>query len=27
MDQLPLNVNGPKEKYDPLFHYGYGLAY
>jgi beta-glucosidase len=27
MDQLPLNINGPKEKYDPLFPYGYGLTY
>ncbi len=27
MDQLPLNINGPKEKYDPLFRYGYGLTY
>jgi beta-glucosidase len=27
MDQLPLNINMPKEKYDPLFPYGYGLTY
>jgi beta-glucosidase len=27
MDQLPLNSNLPKEKYDPLFPYGYGLSY
>ena len=27
MDQLPLNINIPKEKYDPLFPYGYGLSY
>jgi len=27
MDQLPLNVNVPKEKYDPLFRYGFGLSY
>jgi len=27
MEQLPLNINGPKEKYDPLFPYGYGLSY
>ncbi len=26
-DQLPLNMNGPKDKYDPLFPYGYGLTY
>ena len=26
-DQLPLNVNSPKEKYDPLFAVGYGLSY
>jgi beta-glucosidase len=26
-DQLPLNINSPKEKYDPLFAYGYGLRY
>jgi beta-glucosidase len=26
MDQLPLNINGPKDK-DPLFSYGYGLTY
>jgi beta-glucosidase len=25
--QLPLNINGPKDKYDPLFPYGYGLSY
>jgi beta-glucosidase len=27
MDQLPLNINGPKAKYDPLFPFGYGLTY
>ena len=27
MDQLPLNINIPKDKYDPLFPYGYGLSY
>jgi len=27
MDQLPLNINGPKERYDPLFPFGYGLTY
>jgi beta-glucosidase len=27
MDQLPLNVNGPKERYHPLFPFGYGLSY
>jgi beta-glucosidase len=27
MDQLPLNVNGPKDRYDPLFPFGYGLTY
>ena len=27
MDQLPLNINGPKEWYDPLFPFGYGLSY
>ena len=27
MGQLPLNINGPKDKYDPLFPYGYGLSY
>jgi beta-glucosidase len=27
MDQLPLNINSPKEKADPLFPYGYGLTY
>ena len=26
-DQLPLNVNGPKETYQPLFQFGYGLSY
>jgi beta-glucosidase len=26
MDQLPLNINGPKDK-DPLFSYGHGLTY
>ena len=25
--QLPLNSNGPKEKYHPLFEFGYGLSY
>jgi len=25
--QLPLNINSPKEKYDPLFRYGYGLTW
>ena len=27
MDQLPLNANGPKDRYDPLFRLGYGLTY
>jgi beta-glucosidase len=27
MNQLPLNINGPKDKYDPLFAFGYGLTY
>jgi beta-glucosidase len=27
MDQLPLNINGPKDRYAPLFRYGYGLKY
>jgi beta-glucosidase len=27
MDQLPLNIHVPKERYDPLFRYGYGLTY
>jgi beta-glucosidase len=27
MDQLPLNINGPKDRYTPLFPYGYGLTY
>jgi beta-glucosidase len=27
MDQLPLSINIPKDKYDPLFRYGYGLSY
>ncbi len=27
MEQLPLNINHGKEKYDPLFPYGYGLSY
>jgi beta-glucosidase len=27
MDQLPLNANGPKDHYDPLFRLGYGLTY
>jgi beta-glucosidase len=26
-DQLPLNINLPKDKYDPLFKLGYGLSY
>lgn len=26
-DQLPLNVNSQKDKYDPLFKLGYGLTY
>ena len=26
-DQLPLNINMPKEKYDPLYPLGYGLSY
>jgi beta-glucosidase len=26
-DQLPLNVNSPKEAYHPLFEFGYGLSY
>ena len=26
-DQLPLNINMPKDKYDPLFKFGYGLSY
>ena len=26
-DQLPLNINMPEEKYDPLFPFGYGLSY
>jgi beta-glucosidase len=26
-DQLPLNCNGPKETYQPLFEFGYGLSY
>jgi beta-glucosidase len=26
-NQLPLNVHGPKEKYDPLMPLGYGLTY
>ena len=26
-DQLPLNINSPKDKYDPLFKLGYGLSY
>jgi beta-glucosidase len=25
--QLPLNINLPKDKYDPLFKYGYGLTW
>ena len=27
MDQLPLNANGSKDRYDPLFRLGYGLTY
>lgn len=27
MDQLPLNINVSKERYAPLFRYGYGLTY
>jgi beta-glucosidase len=27
MDQLPLNIHTPEEKYDPLFRYGYGLTF
>ncbi len=27
MDQLPLNINGPKKRYNPLFRFGYGLSY
>ena len=27
MDQLPLNMNLPAAKYDPLFKYGYGLSW
>jgi beta-glucosidase len=27
VDQLPLNINGPKDRYDPLFPLGYGLRY
>ncbi len=26
-DQLPLNIHTPKAKYDPLFPFGFGLAY
>ena len=26
-DQLPLNINMPEEKYDPLYPFGYGLSY
>ncbi len=26
-DKLPVNMNLPKEKYDPLFAFGYGLSY
>jgi beta-glucosidase len=26
-EQLPLNSNGPKESYKPLFEFGYGLGY
>jgi beta-glucosidase len=27
MSQLPLNINLPKDKYDPLFKYGFGLSH
>jgi beta-glucosidase len=27
MDQLPLNISIPKDRYDPLFPYGFGLTY
>jgi beta-glucosidase len=27
VDQLPLNINIPKDRYDPLFPYGFGLSY
>ena len=27
MDQLPLNINSSKERYEPLFTLGYGLSY
>jgi beta-glucosidase len=27
LDQLPLNIHTPEEKYDPLFPFGYGLTY
>ena len=27
IEQLPLNINLPEDKYDPLFPYGYGLSY
>ena len=27
IDQLPLNINGSKDQYDPLFPCGYGLTY
>jgi beta-glucosidase len=27
MDQLPLNINGPRDRYDPLFPIGFGLSY
>jgi hypothetical protein len=27
MAQVPITVNGPEDKYDPLFKYGYGLTY
>ena len=26
-DQLPLNIHSPKETYDPLFAFGFGLSY
>ena len=27
MEQLPLNMHNPKDRYDPLFPYGFGLSY
>ncbi len=26
-EQLPMNINTPKDKYDPLYPFGYGLSY